>query len=159
MVYLRIILFGLLAFVERHPWFCLLLLLIGIFAPALFKVAGWIILGVVALFLIILGVGYLRMRKMQREMEEQMRGMGTGFQGFGSNGGNSTGFQGFSYTNFGGMSLKEVVRRMQAEADARQRGAQQSSGTTSSTTTSGTTEKRISDDVGDYVEFEEVKER
>lgn len=146
MVYLKIILFGLLAFVERHPWFCLLLLLIGIFAPALFKVAGWIILGVIALFLIILGVGYLRMRKMQREMEEQMRGMGTGFQGF-------------SYTNFGGMSLEEVVRRMQAEADARQRGAQQSSGTTSSTTTSGTTEKRISDDVGDYVEFEEVKER
>ena len=72
------------------------------------------------------------------------------------------GFAGFS--NMGGMTLEELVRQMQAQADARQRAKQQSAGSqqrdnsTAETTTSGQTRKRVSDDVGDYVDFEEVKE-
>ena len=71
------------------------------------------------------------------------------------------GFAGFS--NMGGMTLEELVRQMQAQADAQQRakqsaGSQQRDNSSAETTTSGQTRKRVSDDVGDYVDFEEVKE-
>ena len=56
-----------------------------------------------------------------------------------------------------GMTLEELVRRMQAEADARRRGAGAQSSTTTTTTSSPKSEKRVSDKVGDYVDFEEVE--
>jgi hypothetical protein len=54
-----------------------------------------------------------------------------------------------------GMTLEELVRRMQAEADARRRGTTSSNGTTT-TSSSPKSEKRVRDKVGDYVDFEEV---
>ena len=145
---LRIIIFGLLAFIERNPIFCIFLLFVAIMAPALFKVVGWIILGIIALFLIILGIGWWRMRKMQRELNDQFRqtASGAGFNGFG----------GFST---GGMTLEELVRQMQAQADAAKRNSANNtnSQTTTTTTTTGSTQKKVSDKVGDYVDFEEVK--
>ena len=151
---LRIIIFGLLAFIERNPIFCLFLLLVAIVAPALFKVVGWIILGIIALFLVILGIGWWRMRKMQRELNNQFRqtASGAGFNASGSAGG----FGGFST---GGMTLEELVRQMQAQADAAKRNSANStnSQTTTTTTTSGSTQKKVSDKVGDYVDFEEVE--
>lgn len=53
-----------------------------------------------------------------------------------------------------GMTLEELVRRMQAEADARRQGANASNTTT---TSSPKSEKRVNDKVGDYVDFEEVE--
>lgn len=154
---LRIIIFGLLAFIERNPIFCLFLLLVAIVAPALFKVVGWIILGIIALFFVILGIGWWRMRKMQRELNNQFRqtASGAGFNASGTAGG----FNGFGGFSTGGMTLEELVRQMQAQADAAKRNSANNtnSQTTTTTTTTGSTQKKVSDKVGDYVDFEEVK--
>ena len=154
---LRIIIFGLLAFIERNPIFCIFLLFVAIMAPALFKVVGWIILGIIALFLAILGIGWWRMRKMQRELNNQFRqtASGAGFNGSGSAGV----FNGFGGFSTGGMTLEELVRQMHAQADAAKRNSANNanSQTTTTTTTSGSTQKKVSDKVGDYVDFEEVK--
>ena len=154
MGYLKIIFYGLLAFVERNPIFTLFLIGLAIFAPVVFKVAGWIILAVILTLVIFVAIGALRMRRMRREMEEQMRNNGAGFSGFNTGGFSAGGFSGF---NTQGMTLEELVRRMQAEADAQRRA--QSGSTTAHTTTTTTTgkEKRVSDKVGDYVDFEEVE--
>lgn len=153
---LRIIIFGLLAFIERNPIFCLFLLLVAIVAPALFKVVGWIILGIIALFLVILGIGWWRMRKMQRELNNQFRqtASGAGFNASGSAGG----FNGFGGFSTGGMTLEELVRQMQAQADAAKRNSENNKNSqATTTTTSGSTQKRVNDKVGDYVDFEEVE--
>ena len=148
--YLKIIFYGLLAFVERNPLFTLLLVLLAIFAPVVFKVAGWIILGILLAIVVLVAIGSLRLRRMRQQMEEQMRQGGfssggfSGMGGFGGMGGAAN-----------GMTLEELVRRMQAEADARRRGNTSSNGTTT-TSSSPKSEKRVNDKVGDYVDFEEV---
>lgn len=162
MNYLKIIFYGILSFIERNPIFCLFLLIVAIVAPILFKVFLYVILGLLLFAVIGIAIAVWRMRKMQRQMNEQFRNMGSQ-QGFGGAGfGGAQGFGGFS--SMGGMSLEELVRQMQAQADARQQanrtGGSASAGATSSTTTaSGQPRKRVSDDVGDYVDFEEVKDK
>lgn len=153
---LRIIIFGLLAFIERNPFLCFFLLIMAILAPAFFKVVGWIILGIIALFLLILGIGWWRMRKMQREMNNQFRqtASGAGFNSSGSAGG----FNGFGGFSTGGMTLEELVRQMQAQANAAKRNSENNTNSqTTTTTTSRSTQKRVNDKVGDYVDFEEVE--
>ena len=153
---LKIIIFGLLAFIERHPFWTLFIVLVACLAPAIFKVVGWIILGLLLLFFVLLGLGWWRMRKMRNELNNQFN-QTMGGAGFGSQGGFS-GFGGFSAPS--GMSLEELVRQMQAQADAAKRqreGRASESTTTTTTTTSGSTTKRVNDKVGDYVEFEEVE--
>ena len=149
MGYLKIIFYGLLAFVERNPLFTLLLVAIGIFAPVVFKVAGWIILGILLAIVVLVAIGSLRLRRMRQQMEEQMRQGGFSSSGFSGMGG---------FGNMGGapngMTLEELVRRMQAEADARRQGSTSSNTTT---TSSPKSEKRVNDKVGDYVDFEEVE--
>ena len=142
MGYLKIIFYGLLAFVERHPIFTLALVAVGVFAPALFKVAGWIILGILLAIVVLVAIGSLRLRRMRQQMEEQMRQGGFSSGGFGNMGGAN------------GMTLEELVRRMQAEADARRQGT---ASTNNTTTSSPKSEKRVNDKVGDYVDFEEVE--
>ena len=153
---LRIIIFGLLAFIEHNPFLCFFLLIMAILAPAFFKVVGWIILGIIALFLLILGIGWWRMRKMQREMNNQFRqtASGAGFNSSGSAGG----FNGFGGFSTGGMTLEELVRQMQAQANAAKRNSENNTNSqTTTTTTSRSTQKRVNDKVGDYVDFEEVE--
>ena len=157
MGYLKIIFYGILAFIERNPIFCTLLLICAIVAPFVFKVFLYIILGLLLLAIVAIVVAVVRMRRMQREMQNQFRNMGGGAQKFGANGFGGQGFTGFG--GAGGMTLEELVRQMQAQADARQQrgGASQSGSTAAETSSSGTTRKRVSDDVGDYVDFEEVE--
>lgn len=149
MGYLKIIFYGLLAFVERNPLFTLLLVLLAIFAPVVFKVAGWIILGILLAIVVLVAIGSLRLRRMRQQMEEQMRQ-----GGFSSGGFSSGGFSGMGGAA-NGMTLEELVRRMQAEADARRAGTASSNNTTT-TSSSPKSEKRVRDKVGDYVDFEEV---
>lgn len=148
MVYLKIILYGILAFVERHPLFTTFLVLTAIFAPIVWKAIGWVVLGIIILLLLVVGGMALRVHSMRRKMEEQMRSGGAGFSGFDAGGFNAGGF------NAQGMTLEELVRRMQEQADA-QRRAQ--GGTTTTTTSSTKQQKRVNDKVGDYVDFEEVE--
>ena len=148
MGYLKIIFYGLLAFIERNPKFCILLLLLAIFAPFVLRWVGWLLLIIVGVALLGLAFAILRFRKMQKNVEEQMRQTGGGFSGMGG----FTNMGGFS--NMGGangMTLEELVRQMQAQADARK--AQQQpkpNTTTSSKSVSGV-------DSADYVDFEEVE--
>lgn len=146
MGYLKIIFYGLLAFIERNPKFCILLLLLAIFAPFVLRWVGWLLLIIVGVALLGLAFAILRFRKMQKNVEEQMRQTGGGFSGMGG----FTNMGGFS--NMGGangMTLEELVRQMQAQADARK--AQQPKQNT-------TTSKNVSSvDSADYVDFEEVK--
>lgn len=160
MGYLKIIFYGILAFIERNPIFCTLLLICAIVAPFVFKVFLYIILGLLLLAIVAIVVAVVRMRRMQREMQNQFRNMGGGAQNFGAKGFGGQDFTGFAgFGGAGGMTLEELVRQMQAQADARQQrgGASQSGSTTAETSSSGTTRKRVSDDVGDYVDFEEVE--
>lgn len=166
MTYLKIIFYGLLAFIERNPIFCTVLVLIAIFAPIVFHVVGWILLGLLGLALLGIGMFVWRAHRMKRQMEKQFRdamggNMGNmGGQGF-SAGGPAGGFSGFaSFGQMGGngMTLEELVRQMQAQADRRQQAS--SSRPSSSTTTTRSTGTKVggkSDKVGDYVDFEEVE--
>lgn len=148
MVYLKIIFYGILAFVERHPLFTTFLVLTAIFAPIVWKAIGWVVLGIIILLLLVVGGMALRVHSMRRKMEEQMRSGGAGFSGFDAGGFSAGGF------NAQGMTLEELVRRMQEQADA-QRRAQ--GGKTTTTTSSTKQQKRVNDKVGDYVDFEEVE--
>ena len=153
MGYLKIIFYGLLAFIERNPKFCLLLVLIAVFAPFVFKWVGWVLLIILGVALLGLGFAFLRFRKMQKQMENQMhQTMGGGFSGMGgfTNMGGFSGMGGFQNMGANGMSLEELVRQMQAQADARKAQTQQQPKQT-------TTQRKSSVDSSDYVDFEEVK--
>lgn len=156
MGYLKIFFYGLLAFIERNPIFCLVLVLLGVFAPFVLKWVGWFLLGLLAFALIGILFFVLRMRKMKKQMEEQMRQAGGGFSGMGgfANMGGFTNMGGFS--NMGGangMTLEELLRQMQAQADARKAQQQPKQPQQSTTTT-----KKVSGvDSADYVDFEEVE--
>lgn len=165
MTYLRIIFYGLLAFIERNPIFCTVLVLLAIFAPIVFQVVGWIILGLIALALLGIGIFVWRAHRMKREMEKQFRdtmggnnfGAQGGFSGFSSPGGGFSGFAGFS--NMGGtngMTLEELVRQMQAAADQRQQAARGANPSQGATPKSNPNLKNNNHD-GDYVDFEEVE--
>lgn len=151
MIHLKVILYAILAFIERNPKFCLVLLLIGVFAPVVFKVVGWVILGIIVFALIAIGLMMWRVRRMQHMVEREFRSSTSGNRASGS------GFGGFSGAySAHGMSLEELVRRMQAEADARKAA---NGGAKERTTNSG---GRVSSDgkpsrEDDYVDFEEVK--
>ena len=147
MGYLKILFYGLLAFIERNPKFCILLLLIAIFAPFVLRWVGWLLLIIVGVALLGLAFAILRFRKMQKNVKEQMRQTGSGFSGMGG----FTNMGGFS--NMGGangMTLEELVRQMQAQADARKTQQQPKQNTSSSKSVSGI-------DSADYVDFEEVE--
>jgi energy-coupling factor transporter transmembrane protein EcfT len=151
MVYLKLIFYGLLAFVTRHPVFCIVLGVLLYFFPA---VVGWTLLGILALILLVFGFLGWKMYKLKRDMKRRFDEATGGNANFG-------GAQGFGGANFGGfamggMSLEELVRQMQAQADAHQR-ARQGRGSNSGTSTSGSAQKRVNDKVGDYVDFEEVE--
>ncbi|MBR5585794.1 MAG: hypothetical protein IKW36_06100 [Alistipes sp.] len=163
MGYLKIIFYGILAFIERHPVLCLALLALAVFAPFVFKWIGWFILGLLLVFAIVIGIAAWRMRKMRRQMEEQMRQAGGGNPFGGANpfgggnpftsGGTSGGATGSPFGATGGMTLEEFVRRMQAEADARQQATQ---GKVPKSDGNGGG-KKSDVDSSDYVEFEEVE--
>ena len=148
MGYLKIIFYGLLAFIERNPKFCILLILLAVFAPFVFKWVGWVLLIILGVAVLGIAFAILRFKRMQKQMEEQMhQTMGGGFSGMGGFA-NMGGFQNMGSAN--GMSLEELVRQMQAQADARKAQTQQQPKQT-------TTQRKSSVDSSDYVDFEEVK--
>ena len=148
MGYLKIIFYGLLAFIERNPKFCILLVLLAVFAPFVFKWVGWVLLIILGVAVLGIAFAILRFKRMQKQMEKQMhQTMGGGFSGMGGFA-NMGGFQNMGGAN--GMSLEELVRQMQAQADARKAQTQQPPKQT-------TTQRKSSVDSSDYVDFEEIK--
>lgn len=121
-------------FVQRNPLTVLVILILALGAPALLKGIALFILyffmGLILLALAAMLFFRWRIARMRREMEEQFgRNFGGGPQG---------GFRG----GFG--SQQGTTSRREGEVHVHR--------------TSETPAKRVSEDVGDYVEFEETKD-
>ncbi len=153
MNYLKIILFGFLAMLERRPVFTIAMLALIILPPIYFEWVRWFMLGIIVLMV----VGFFSLRRKMRQMRSQfeqqyrdaMGGNGSGYSGF-SNAG-AAGFSGFNFAQ--GMRLEDFVKEMQRQADARQTTAQPKS----SSNTINTPSSKQSSSQGEYVDFEEIE--
>lgn len=126
---------ALVGFVQRNPLTVLVILILALGAPALLKGIALFILyffmGVVLLVIAAMLFFRWRLARMRREMEEQFG------QGFG--GGPQGGFR-------GGFNPRQESRTSRREGEVEVH------------RTAGAPEKRVSETVGDYVEFEETKD-
>ena len=127
---------SLVGFVQRNPLTTLLIVILALGAPALLKGLALFILyflmGLVGLAIVLMLVFRWRIHKVRRQMEEQFG------EGFGEQGG-------FRQRNSGSPFAERERRGREGEVRVHK--------------TAGTPEKRVSKDVGDYVDFEEEKEQ
>jgi len=139
MRFLMAIVDALVGFVQRNPLTVLVILLLALGAPALLKgiatfvlylIFGFLLAGVLLLLLF----GW-RVRTMQRRMEEQLN------EQFGRGDNRNSSGQGNFRSSWGRSS------RAHREGEVRVY------------KTSDAPEKRVANDVGDYVEFEETREK
>ena len=116
--------------IRRNPLTCILLVMLAVFVPSAFG-AILIAIAVVALLLLAIPlIGILKLRRMSKKMGEQARHQGFGGQGFGG--------QGFT---------QERYTRNSSEGEVRVYPTNEAAG------------KRVNDKVGEYVDFEEVKNK
>ncbi len=124
---------ALVGFVRRNPLTVLVILLLALGAPALLRgIAFFILYAIMGFVLLVIGLMIYfrwRIRRVQRQMEER----------FGEGGFDPRGFGG---APFGGARHRGETRR-EGDVEVRR--------------TAEAPEKRVSNDVGDYVEFEETK--
>ena len=134
MNFLTAIINALVGFVQRNPLTTLLIVILALGAPALLKGIALFILyflmGLVILVVVLMLAFRWRIYKVRKQMEQQ----------FG---------EGFDPRNFGGQGFGspfagESRKGREGEVKVRK--------------TSGAPEKRVSKDVGDYVDFEEEKQ-
>ena len=135
MKYLMAVIDALVGFVQRNPLTVLVILILALGAPALLKGIALFILYFIMGFVLLLVAGVLlfrwRIYRMRKEMEERFG------EGFGGAAG------GFDPRGFG----------------ARQRPPKQErEGEVKGYRTADAPEKRVSEKVGDYVDFEETRE-
>lgn len=134
MNFIMILIDSISTFVKRNPLLCLLILMLALLAPSVLKgLAAFVlyfVVGILFFGLIILLTIRWRFRRLQREMQEQFGRTGGDFHG--RNEGYSQQQRPHTTANEG--EVKVYV-------------------------TNETPEKRIANDVGDYVEFEETKEK
>lgn len=134
MNFLLAIVDSLVGFVQRNPLTTLIILILALGAPALLKGIALFILyffmGLVLLIVILLLAFRWRIYKVRKQMEEQF---GEGFSQ-----------QGRPRSGFGAPFAEQPPKQREGEVKIYK--------------TSETPEKRVSKDVGDYVEFEEEKE-
>lgn len=117
------------SFIQRNLLTIIILVLLIVFAPGVFKfIAVVLLIGMLILISIPLLLAW-RVRRMARRMEEQMR------QGQG-------GFYGGFYTHAGDQEHR--TGRSRSEGDVKVH-------------VGGALDKKVSDQVGDYVDFEEIK--
>lgn len=134
MNFLTAIINALVGFVQRNPLTVLVILILAFAAPALLKGVAlfflYFIMSILILAVALILLFRWRMNKVRRRMEQQF---GEDFdpRNFGSQG-------------FGSPFAGEPRKGREGEVKLRK--------------TAGTPEKRVSEDVGDYVEFEETKE-
>ena len=119
-------------YIQRNPLTTIIIVMLMVFAPSAF---GALLVGVAVVVLLLLAVPlfmFFRMRRASRRMEEQMRDSANA-RGF-YNQHRSAGGEQWSHsrTQEGRVSVHPTAEQPQ---------------------------KRVSDDVGDYVDFEEVKTR
>lgn len=132
MNFLLAIIDSIVEWVRRNPLTCMLLVMIAVFAPSLF---GAIFIGIAIVILLLLAIpifGIFKLRRMSRKMEEQARQQQQGFGGYQQ--------QGFG-------QQRQSRNRNTNEGEVKVYATEEA------------TEKRVSDDVGEYVDFEEVKNK
>ncbi len=121
-------------FIKDNP-IMFLLIFLAIAAPSLFfgalQVIFYIIAGIVILLAILSLIFKAKIRRLQRDMEQQM----------------------------GGQQQQQQRQTYGDFFSGRQRTSQRSEDDVKIFTQSGATEKKVAEDVGDYVDFEEVKEK
>ena len=136
MVYLNLSIDSLVRFVQRNPLTTLVVVILALSAPALLKGIALFILyffmGLILLIVVLMLAFRWRIYKVRKQMEEQF---GEGF-------GQRSGPEGFS--GFGSPFAEQQRKQREGEVKVHK--------------TPGTPEKRVSKDVGDYVDFEEEKE-
>ena len=134
MNFLITIINALVGFVQRNPLTVLVILVLAVAAPALLKGVAlfflYFIMSIIILAVALILLFRWRMNKVRRQMEEQF---GEGFER-----------RNFNGQGFGSPFAEEPRKGREGEVKVRK--------------TSVTPEKRVSKDVGDYVEFEETKE-
>ncbi|WP_195461065.1 DUF4834 family protein [Alistipes sp. D31t1_170403_E11] len=127
---------SLVRFVQRNPLTMLVIVILALGAPALLKGIALFILyffmGLILLIVVLMLAFRWRIYKVRKQMEEQF---GEGF-------GQRSGPEGFS--GFGSPFAEQQRKQREGEVKVHK--------------TPGTPEKRVSKDVGDYVDFEEEKE-
>ena len=117
--------------IKRNPLTCILLVMIAVFAPGLYG-AIFIGIGIVVLLLLAIPIiGIFKLRRMSRKIEDEARQQ----QDFGGQGFGGQGFSGQNRTRTNNEGEVKVY------------------------TTEEATEKRVNDKVGEYVDFEEVKNK
>lgn len=125
---------ALVGFVRRNPLTVVVILLLALGAPSLLKgITIFILYAIMGFALLVIGLMIYfrwRIRRVQRQMEERFGQGGFGPRGFGG-------------APFGGTPPRGGARR-EGDVEVRR--------------TADAPEKRVSSDVGDYVEFEETKE-
>lgn len=131
MNFLTAIINALVGFVQRNPLTVLIILILAFAAPALLKGVALFFLYVIMSILILAVALILVFRWRMNKVRRQME------EQFG---------EGFDPRNFGGQGFGPQEPRKDREGEVKVR------------KTSGTPEKRVSKNVGDYVEFEETKE-
>lgn len=127
---------SLVRFVQRNPLTTLLIVILALGAPALLKGIALFILyffmGLIVLIVVLMLAFRWRIYKVRKQMEQQF---GEGF-------GQRPGPEGFG--GFGSPFAEQQRQQREGEVKVHK--------------TPGTPEKRVSKDVGDYVDFEEEKE-
>lgn len=115
----------------------------GIFSFIIFTIVGFWILGIVGRFLLKRWVA-----KKQREFQQQFGGDGSSFQGgFGNNSGfGGTGRAFYGNANFGGRGAKQQNDTQQHKE-----------GEVFLTDTTPTSDKKVNTQVGEYIDFEDIK--
>lgn len=130
MRFLAAILDALVAFVQRNPLFVLLVIVLALVAPALLRGVAAFILYLFFGFILLVGALALLLRwRIWRVQRDMEKQFGRGFRA-------------------GGPAGEPFARRQRRRHE----------GDVQVHKTAGTPEKRVSSDVGDYVEFEETKE-
>ena len=143
-------------FVQRNPLTCLLILFLIVAAPqlvqgiamfVLYFILGIIIMAVVVMLIFRWKISSMQ-RRMEREMKDQFQQDGNGqFRGFNSFGGFSRGFQsrgGFGSGQQYGAGQQQTQNPNEGRVTLEQTATQKP--------------KKVADDVGDYVDFEETKD-
>lgn len=127
---------SLVRFVQRNPLTTLVVVILALGAPALLKGIALFILyffmGLILLIVVLMLAFRWRIYKVRKQMEEQFG------EGFGQRSGPE------SFSGFGSPFAEQQRKQREGEVKVHK--------------TPGTPEKRVSKDVGDYVDFEEEKE-
>ncbi len=128
------ILDSIIAFVQRNPMFCLVVLMLALLAPQVLQgIVLFVLYGLLGLFILVgvaIAVFRWRIARMQQRMEER----------------------------FGEEARRQQGQWYDTGAGRSRRNNRSGEGSVRIHRTSDAPEKRVSDDVGDYVDFEESEE-